>query len=59
MQSKEFIVSRHEMEELLREEVIGYLGLSMDGKPYVVPLNYGYVEGRILFHGALTLSPAH
>ena len=32
MQSKEFIESRHEMEELLREEVIGYLGLCVDGK---------------------------
>jgi nitroimidazol reductase NimA-like FMN-containing flavoprotein (pyridoxamine 5'-phosphate oxidase superfamily) len=53
MQSEEFIESRHEMEELLREEVIGYLGLCTDGEPYVVPLNYGYVEGRILFHGAL------
>jgi len=26
----------------------------MDGKSYVVPLNYGYVDGKILFHCALT-----
>lgn len=49
-----FEESREEMEQLLREEIIGYLGLSMDGKPYVVPLNYGYVDGQILFHCALT-----
>jgi hypothetical protein len=38
------------MERLLREEELGYLGLSLDGKPYVVPLNYHYVDGKILFH---------
>ena len=54
MTSREFIASREEMESILREETIGYLGLSMDGQPYVVPLNYGYVEGKILFHCALT-----
>ena len=54
MQSREFHESRQEMEELLREETIGYLGLSMDGDPYVVPLNYAYVESRILFHCAMT-----
>ncbi|MBN1814646.1 MAG: pyridoxamine 5'-phosphate oxidase family protein [Anaerolineae bacterium] len=32
---------------------MGYLGLFMDGMPYVVPLNYAYVEGKILFHCAL------
>jgi nitroimidazol reductase NimA-like FMN-containing flavoprotein (pyridoxamine 5'-phosphate oxidase superfamily) len=51
---KEFNESREEMERILQEETIGYLGLSMDGMPYVVPLNYSYVEGRILFHCALT-----
>ena len=54
MSSREFRVSRVEMEQILQEETIGYLGLSVGGQPYVVPLNYGYVEGRILFHCALT-----
>ena len=54
MSSREFIASRTEMEEILHEETIGYLGLSLAGKPYVVPLNYAYVEGKILFHCALT-----
>ena len=40
------------MEQLLTEERDGYLGLSAGGQPYVVPLTYGYVGGRILFHGA-------
>ena len=54
MSSREFTESRDEMEAILREEVVGYLGLSLDGRPYVVPLNYAYVEGKIYFHCALT-----
>ena len=49
-----FIDSREEMERILREEVLGYLGLSGDGQPYVVPLNYAYAAGKILFHCGLT-----
>ena len=40
------------METLLTEERVGYLGLSVGGQPYVVPLTYCYVAGTILFHGA-------
>jgi len=54
MPPRTFIESHEEMERILREETLGYLGLSMDGMPYIVPLNYGYVEGKILFHCALT-----
>jgi nitroimidazol reductase NimA-like FMN-containing flavoprotein (pyridoxamine 5'-phosphate oxidase superfamily) len=54
MAVREFIESREEMERILLRETIGYLGLSNDGDIYVVPLNYGYVEGKILFHCALT-----
>jgi nitroimidazol reductase NimA-like FMN-containing flavoprotein (pyridoxamine 5'-phosphate oxidase superfamily) len=54
MTEKEFILSEREMAELLRQETIGYLGLSAGDKPYVVPLNYAYIEGKILFHCALT-----
>jgi uncharacterized protein len=50
MQEQEFIESRTEIENVLREENTGYLGMSMDGKPYVVPLNYHYMDGRIIFH---------
>jgi nitroimidazol reductase NimA-like FMN-containing flavoprotein (pyridoxamine 5'-phosphate oxidase superfamily) len=47
---REFIESRDEMEQLLREETFGTLGLTKDGMPYVVPLNYSYGDGTILFH---------
>jgi nitroimidazol reductase NimA-like FMN-containing flavoprotein (pyridoxamine 5'-phosphate oxidase superfamily) len=54
MPSKQFITSCTEMEQILQEETIGYLGLSVAGQSYVVPLNYAYVERKILFHCALT-----
>jgi nitroimidazol reductase NimA-like FMN-containing flavoprotein (pyridoxamine 5'-phosphate oxidase superfamily) len=54
MAARRFVESRTEMERILREETVGYLGLAVDGQPYVVPLNYGYVDGRILFHCALS-----
>jgi len=53
MEEQGFIESRDEMEKLLKEEDLGYLGLSMDGKPYVVPLNYYYADGKIIFHCGL------
>ena len=46
MSTKKFENSSIEMEAILQEEVLGYLGLSMDGTPYVVPLNYAYMDGR-------------
>jgi nitroimidazol reductase NimA-like FMN-containing flavoprotein (pyridoxamine 5'-phosphate oxidase superfamily) len=52
--SKTFVNSLPEMEKILKEERVGYLGLSLDDVPYVVPLNYGYVAGKILFHCALS-----
>ena len=54
MQSRKFLESLEEMEKILHEETIGYLGLSMGNDPYVVPLNYAYVDGKILFHCAMT-----
>jgi len=50
MEEQGFIESRDEMEKLLCEEEIGYLGLSLEEKPYVVPLNYHYSDGKIYFH---------
>lgn len=53
MKLEEFVDSREEMERILGEETLGYLGLSIDGQPYVVPLNYAYSGGKIVFHCAL------
>jgi nitroimidazol reductase NimA-like FMN-containing flavoprotein (pyridoxamine 5'-phosphate oxidase superfamily) len=48
-----FVESREEMEAILREVSFGFLGMAMAGEPYVVPLNYAYTGGKILFHCAL------
>jgi len=53
MTKHEFIESKEEMEALLRQETLGYLGLAAGGRPYVVPLNYAYADGTIVFHCAL------
>jgi nitroimidazol reductase NimA-like FMN-containing flavoprotein (pyridoxamine 5'-phosphate oxidase superfamily) len=51
--ARTFVESRKEMEKILTEEHVGYLGLSKDGMPYVVPVTFGYANGRILFHCSL------
>ncbi|HSR12033.1 MAG TPA: pyridoxamine 5'-phosphate oxidase family protein [Thermodesulfobacteriota bacterium] len=53
MAEKTFVESRAEMERVLLDGGIGYLGVSFQGHPYVVPLNYHYSEGKIYFHCAL------
>lgn len=50
----DFIESQTEIEQILGEETLGFLGVAKEGQPYVVPLNYAYMDGRILFHCALT-----
>ena len=45
---------RGEMERILNEETVGYVGLCSDGEPYVIPVNYVYTDGTIVFHGSFT-----
>lgn len=40
------------IEAFLRQARIGYLGLADGNHPYVVPLNYVWMDGRLYFHGA-------
>lgn len=41
---------RAELEQTLKSSSVGYLGVVRDGSPYVVPLNYVYDDGEIIFH---------
>lgn len=52
--SKIFIESRFEMEKILKEERLGFLGMSMNNIPYTLPLTYGYNNGKIIFHCSVT-----
>jgi len=44
------ITEKPVIEEILKENRVGRLGTAVDGQPYVVPMNYCYVKGRILMH---------
>lgn len=50
-QEKE-ITDRAAIEDILRRATVCHLGLCADEKPYVVPLSFGYAEGRLYFHSA-------
>lgn len=55
MRRKKQLLTLEESEQILREARTAMLGLSGDdGYPYVVPVNYAYVDGKIYFHGAKT-----
>jgi nitroimidazol reductase NimA-like FMN-containing flavoprotein (pyridoxamine 5'-phosphate oxidase superfamily) len=47
-------MTSEEAEQILAQGEIGVLAtVDREGQPYGVPLNYGYIEGAIYFHGAL------
>jgi nitroimidazol reductase NimA-like FMN-containing flavoprotein (pyridoxamine 5'-phosphate oxidase superfamily) len=47
------ITDRAEMEDILSRDRVCVLGLVDAGKPYTVPLNYGYKDGCLYIHSAL------
>jgi nitroimidazol reductase NimA-like FMN-containing flavoprotein (pyridoxamine 5'-phosphate oxidase superfamily) len=38
------------IEEFLHDQEVGRLATSLNGKPYVIPINYVYTNGKIIFH---------
>ena len=46
------IKDRAVLEEILREQEVGRLATCVAGVPYLVPLNFVYSAGHIVFHGA-------
>jgi nitroimidazol reductase NimA-like FMN-containing flavoprotein (pyridoxamine 5'-phosphate oxidase superfamily) len=46
-------MSREECEDMLTKSRVGRLGLSVDDRPYVVPMSYVYAGGVILLHSGL------
>jgi uncharacterized protein len=51
---KENKLSESEISDLLIKAPVGNLALAMDNRPYVIPLNYDFHEGKIYFHCRLT-----
>ena len=46
------ITDPQELESVLREATVCRMGLCDEGKPYVVPMNYGYRDGSVFLHSA-------
>jgi hypothetical protein len=46
------ITDKAEVEAVLGKAEVGRLGTCVDGRPYIVPLNFAYQGGKIYFHGA-------
>lgn len=44
------ITEKAVIEEVLKENQVGRLGMATDNEPYVVPLNYVYYDGKVIFH---------
>ena len=44
------VMDPDEMQRLLKKYSHGRLGLAFQNEPYVVPVSYGYDQGRIFFH---------
>jgi nitroimidazol reductase NimA-like FMN-containing flavoprotein (pyridoxamine 5'-phosphate oxidase superfamily) len=51
--TKIWIEEKAEIEKILREMDFGFLGLSNNEKPYVIPISYAYEGNRIYLHAAL------
>jgi len=48
-----FISDRSEIESIINQCDICFVGITeADGTPYVIPMNFGYLEGDIILHSA-------
>lgn len=50
--SEKEIKEKAEIEAIIREAVVCRLAMSEDDRPYIVPLNFGYKDNTLFFHGA-------
>ena len=48
-----FITDQKEIDKIITERQICFVGMvEEDGSPYVIPMNFGYVDGKIILHFA-------
>ena len=52
MRKEKCALDRGAIEALILNNTYGTLALSQEGKPYSIPMNYGYRDGCFYFHGA-------
>lgn len=48
------VTDRAEIDKILQDAQVLHLALNDDGYPYVVPLTYGYENGKLYMHSATT-----
>lgn len=54
MRNQKFLVSdQSEIETILQKALVLRLAMCHDNQPYIVPVNFGYSEGRVYFHSGL------
>ncbi len=46
------VLDKNKIETFLRQARVGHLGMVDGNLPYVVPLNFVWIDGKIYFHGA-------
>ena len=51
-QAEREIRERCELEEVIRRAEVCRLAMVDEGEPYIVPMNFGYREGKLYFHCA-------
>ncbi len=44
------LMTHDEMESLLKKCVFGRMGLTYQNESYIVPMSYGFYQGRLFFH---------
>jgi nitroimidazol reductase NimA-like FMN-containing flavoprotein (pyridoxamine 5'-phosphate oxidase superfamily) len=49
---KQQITDRKKLEEILKKENLCRIALCDKGVPYIIPMNYGYLDGSLYFHCA-------
>ena len=47
------ITNKKEIEQIFKEALVCRLGMIDGSKPYIVPLNFGYMDNILYFHSAL------
>ncbi|MFC5531135.1 pyridoxamine 5'-phosphate oxidase family protein [Cohnella yongneupensis] len=57
--AKRECTDQDKIERFLKQAQVGYLGLSADNQPYVVPMNFAWWNGAIYLHGAEEGKRAH
>ncbi len=46
------IKDKSEIESIINRATVSRIGLCLNDSPYVVPVNFGYQDGRLYFHSA-------